>query len=52
LPSCAADLPAQRRVLFYPFGAGITLLLDQSGTAWKSAYFDWSFLAGAGSTDP
>ena len=48
----SADLPAQRRVLFYPFGAGMALLLDQSGTAWKSDYFDWSFLAGAGSPDP
>lgn len=48
----SADLPAQRRVLFYPFGAGVALLLDQSGTAWKSDYFDWSFLAGAGTPDP
>lgn len=44
----AADLPAQRRVLFYPFGAGLALLLDQSGAMWKADYFDWTFLAGMG----
>jgi hypothetical protein len=45
----AADLPAQRRILFYPFGAGLALLLDQAGVAWKVDYFDWTFLAEAGS---
>ncbi|HET9294044.1 MAG TPA: hypothetical protein VFO06_07090 [Gemmatimonadales bacterium] len=48
----AANLPVQRRVLFYPFGAGLALLLDQSGARWNSAYFDWTFLAGAGSSGP
>jgi hypothetical protein len=41
----AADLPAQRRVLFYPFGAGLALLLDQADSTWKNGYFDWTFLA-------
>jgi hypothetical protein len=48
----AADLAAQRRVLFYPFGAGLALLLDQSGATWNSDYFDWTFLEGAGPSAP
>ncbi len=48
----AANLPVQRRILFYPFGAGLALLLDQSGASWKTGYFDWTFLAGAGSSAP
>lgn len=48
----AANLPAQRRLLFYPFGAGLALLLDQSGAMWKADYFDWTFFAGVGAPPP
>jgi hypothetical protein len=32
------DLPRLRRVSFYAFGAGLALLLDQEGGAWRERY--------------
>ena len=32
------DLAGQQRVSFYAFGAGLALLLDQEGNAWKGKY--------------
>jgi hypothetical protein len=42
------DLAKQKRVSFYAFGAGLALLLDQDGSAWKSRYMKEKFLLGGG----
>jgi hypothetical protein len=39
----APDLAKQKRVGFYAFGAGLALLLDQDGSAWKSHYLKEKF---------
>jgi hypothetical protein len=40
------DLARQKRVSFYAFGAGLALLLDRDGSAWKSRYLKEKFLLG------
>ena len=42
----APDLAKQKRVGFYAFGAGLALLLDQDGSAWKGRYMREKFLLG------
>ena len=37
------DVAKQQRVSFYAFGAGLALLLDQDGEAWKSNYLTDKF---------
>ncbi len=37
------DLAAERRVSFYAFGAGLALLLDQEGDAWRQRYLQRRF---------
>jgi hypothetical protein len=38
-----ADLAGDRRVNFYAFGAGVALLLDQTGPEWRTAYLSRMF---------
>jgi hypothetical protein len=38
------DLPKQKRLSFYAFGAGLALLLDRDGSAWKGRYMKERFL--------
>lgn len=38
-----SNLREKHRIMFYPFGAGLALLLDQSDASWRRAYFDDHF---------
>jgi hypothetical protein len=44
----APDLAKQKRVGFYAFGAGLALLLDRDGSAWKRRYMKQKFFLGGG----
>jgi hypothetical protein len=39
----ATDLGGNRRVSFYAFGAGVALLLDQTGAGWRTTYLTRMF---------